>query len=926
MLDTQTEQSLPDIVLPDITVMAAAGGQVALLSPDGEIKMVPYSQAAQLVHKKPVLTCNAPYMRHRIRSYEFLAFDVLELFAFTHPAQFCVPTISGLADFLGYDRPGDLEDEAMILLSLTEALLHDIRNEPRSETRKDPADIAEVMGLQGNGWVWAPYIFQARGKDYDVTKPVMSRTALNVWKYLPEWSESAPPPPPSHQPVTGEESRQRLEMVLGPDAEKREPQIDYTTRLTAAFTPADTPDHPHVVLAEAGTGVGKTLGYLAPASVWADKNQGSVWVSTYTKNLQRQVHQELSAIYPNPELKKEKVAVRKGRENYLCLLNFDDTATGAALAKHPDQAVAAGLMARWIEVSHDGDLQGGDFPGWLTGLLGFKHTKGLSDTRGECIYSACDHYHKCFVEKAVRRSKHASVVVANHALVMIQSALATTEEELPQRYVFDEAHHLFDAADSAFAGHLTAREAHDLRRWILGAEGGKRTRARGLSRRVEDLISGDADAENALQDIKHAAHKLPAMGWSRRMKDANPQGPTEKFLHLVYQQVFARSPAKNSPYSLEAETKPLVEGLPKASEELKDALFALKKALQKLTKLLRKKLEDQADTLDSDSRKRLEAVCNSLTRRSEFHVSSWVSMLDTLLEMEAPSDVVDWMEIERIDGKAIDVGLYRHFINPMVPFASALRPHAHGIAMTAATLKDRTEDEDENWRVAKERTGAEHLSPVIDNFDVPSPYDHAKNTRIFIVTDVTKHDLDQVASAYKALFEAAGGGSLGLFTAVQRLKQVREKIAEDLEKSGYPLYAQHFDGMDTGTLVDVFRDEPHACLLGTDAVRDGIDVPGDSLRLLVYDRVPWPRPTILHKARREAFGSRKYDERITRLRLTQAYGRLIRRASDTGVFVMMDAQLPSRLHNAFPEGVSIERLGLSDVVQGVREFLNGRSS
>ena len=63
------------------------------------------------------------------------------------------------------------------------------------------------------------------------------------------------------------------------------------------------------------------------------------------------------------------------------------------------------------------------------------------------------------------------------------------------------------------------------------------------------------------------------------------------------------------------------------------------------------------------------------------------------------------------------------------------------------------------------------------------------------------------------------------------------------------LLAQHIYPLDTGTLVDIFRSEENACLLGTDAVRDGIDVPGRALRLIVYDRVPWPRPTILHKAR-----------------------------------------------------------------------------
>src|SRR6516165_5523943 len=113
--------------------------------------------------------------------------------------------------------------------------------------------------------------------------------------------------------------------------------------------------------------------------------------------------------------------------------------------------------------------------------------------------------------------------------------------------------------------------------------------------------------------------------------------------------------------------------------------------------------------------------------------------------------------------------------------------------------------------------------------------------------------------------------------------------------------------MSTATLVDIFRAEEDSCLLGTDAVRDGVDVPGRSLRLLVFDRVPWPRPDILHRARKPVFGAAEYADRIARLRLRQAYGRLIRRADDRGVFVVLDRALPSRLLAAFPDGVPIAR-------------------
>jgi len=95
----------------------------------------------------------------------------------------------------------------------------------------------------------------------------------------------------------------------------------------------------------------------------------------------------------------------------------------------------------------------------------------------------------------------------------------------------------------------------------------------------------------------------------------------------------------------------------------------------------------------------------------------------------------------------------------------------------------------------------------------------------------------------------------------------------------------------------------------------------DEGRMVVCDRVPWPRPDILHKARRAFFGKRTYDDAVTRLRLKQAFGRLIRRATDRGVFVLLDPMMPSRLKGAFPADVRYERVGLSEALALIQNFL-----
>ncbi|RME69049.1 MAG: ATP-dependent DNA helicase, partial [Alphaproteobacteria bacterium] len=230
------------------------------------------------------------------------------------------------------------------------------------------------------------------------------------------------------------------------------------------------------------------MGYVAPASLWAEAAGGAVWIATYTKALQRQIDQELSRLYPDPREKAVHVVLRKGRENYLCLLNLEEAMaqTGLAGIATPD-AVLLGLVARWARYSRDGDLVGGDFPSWLAAHFGAGRLAALTDHRGECLYSACRHYRRCFIEKSQRASARARIVIANHALVMVNAARQRAEALTPTRYVFDEAHHLFDAADNCFAAHLTGREMAELRRWLMGPEGAGRRRGRGLMTRLGDL-------------------------------------------------------------------------------------------------------------------------------------------------------------------------------------------------------------------------------------------------------------------------------------------------------------------------------------------------------------------------------------------------------------------------------------------------------
>ena len=900
------------VMVPHAPALVAGFREVVWLSPDGEIEALSPDEARdRLDGGETAFVCHARATARRLGLAALPALDLLELFAFVRPARFCVPTPRGLAAALGLVVPRNTAEACVALVTAARALLQELGGDGDANTRA----LAEAASRAG--WSWGPAVLAA----LPAADPAALRGApgLRVWQRLAEWQDAAPPPPPGNLPVAAEEACSRLAALLGEDAEARPQQAEFAAAVASAFAPRELPDRPHAVLAEAGTGVGKTLGYIAPASLWAERNRGAVWISTYTRNLQSQIAGELDRLYPEPAQKRRRVVIRKGRENFLCLLNYEDAAR--AVQNRPGASAAPlALIARWILASEAGDLVAGDFPGWLAELIGRGRVNTLADRRGECIHSACPHFRRCFVEKNVRAARGARLVVANHALVMAQAALGGLDDAtVPTRYVFDEGHHLLEAADAAFSVRISGQEGRELRRWLLGAEA-SRSRARGLQRRIGDLAEGDEAAGKALIDALVAARILPADGWRERVAEDRPLPGFEAFLAILRRQLLARAVGVDNAYGIEAEARPPVEGLVEAAARLADGLDRLAEALGRLSAALRRRLEDPEDPPEAGLRQRLDATVRLLDRRAGLQLGAWSRLLRDLAA-PARAESVEFLALDRTDGSETDIALCRHWVDPGIPFAEAVARPAHGIVVTSATLTDGEADPALAWGAAEAATGLRHLPEPPRAARIASPFDYAAQTRILVVTDLPRDDLGQVAAGFAALIGAAGGGALGLFTAITRLKAVHQRVAAALEAKGLLLLAQHVDAMATATLVEIFRAEEDSVLFGTDAVRDGVDVPGRSLRLIVFDRVPWPRPDILHRARKPVFGGAAYDDRIARLRLRQAYGRLVRRADDRGVFAILDRQLPSRLLSAFPPGAPVLRLPLADATELTRQFL-----
>ena len=894
-----------------LPALHASHGGCWLRDGAGSTRGLAKGEAIMAAADTPLLILNSPLVATRLGYPDLSGLDLLELFAFVHPARFVVPTPKGLAHALGLGEPDSDAAVPALLQQAAGVLLARCQEETWQEREGAWSVLQSLVKLR---WPWAALLTPR------IRRP--ERAERWLFARLPEWDEAPERAQPAQITLDADEVLGRLAALTGEGAEQRTGQRAYAQEAAQVFAPRTARGVPHVLLAQAGTGIGKTLGYLAPASSWAERSGGTVWVSTYTKALQRQLRRESARAWParRPD-GSQPVVVRKGRENYLCLLNLEDALQGGFGGR---AAILAQLVARWAAFTQDGDMIGGDLPGWLGTLFRQRAIASLTDRRGECVYAGCPHYRKCFIERSARASAQADLVIANHALVMVNAARGRDAAQRPTRLVLDEGHHVFEAADSTFAAALTGAETIELRRWVIGPEKGAKGRRRGLAARLADVASYDEAGGLAIADAREAAEALPGDGWLQRLVEGAPSGPLEELLAAVRGVAYARdeSGGQEAGYGLETEAAQLDGAFIERAQAARMALAGLRTPLIRLGLRLEALLEEPPDWLDGQGRARIEGARHSLAWRVDM-LAAWEALLDRLGGPADP-EFVDWLAVERSDAREFDVGIHRHWLDPMKPFAKVVLEPAHGVMLTSATLKDgaagRGEDD---WDAAIARSGTSHidLSPRLAAFE--SPFDYAAQAEVLIVTDVPRGDIPSLAAAYGRLIEASAGGVLGLFTAIRRLRAVHGRIADRLARGGLALYAQHVDPIDTGTLVDIFRDDPRASLLGTDALRDGVDVPGHSLRMVIMEQVPWPRPTILHRARRLAGGGSSYDDAIIRARLAQAFGRLIRSRDDHGAFIVLSSAFPSRLLSAFPAGTPIRRVTLEEALQRVSPGVSG---
>lgn len=611
-----------------------------------------------------------------------------------------------------------------------------------------------------------------------------------------------------------------------------------------------------VVCAEAGTGVGKSFAYLLPAMAWAVANDERVVISTATINLQHQLFDKDIPLVASAMRKKVKAVLIKGRSNYLCLRRLADAMAERELFPEEGQDLQA--IAAWAETTKTGSRS--DLP-FLPDEGVWSRVCSESDT---CLAARCPDRERCFVLALRREAAEARILVVNHHLLFADLAARDSGAGydgtvvLPpyDRVIVDEAHTIEESATSFFSddfGRLGAyRQFARLYRRRRGLE-------TGLALRIATMV-GEGGVDEIAEAIRVAHDALDALD-TAGMQLAASDG--------TFRLIGAKDGSLRSI---------LMEPLAEARKRI-GILVGLVRGL--LDRLSDEDAEDQAVWETKAVLRRIEgigAVCGRF------------------LEYDERPDEVFWIERRRSskgEGWAL-------FVATPLEVASSLRDALFSpnrtVTCVSATLT--VADSFAYWL---NRTGVSSLADrtVLDG-RFPSPFPYRSAVLLAVPTDAPLPEEDRYGSfvddAVPRLILAAGGSALVLFTSYEALRSAHAASVPALEAAGLRVLKQGDD--DRSRLLASFLEDETSVLFATTSFWEGVDAPGNTLRLVIICRLPFRSPNDpVFEARREALERRggnafmelSLPEAV--MKFKQGFGRLMRRSSDHGAVVVLDGRL-----------------------------------
>ncbi|WP_058301631.1 ATP-dependent DNA helicase DinG [Gorillibacterium timonense] len=689
--------------------------------------------------------------------------------------------------------------------------------------------------------------------------------------------------------------------------EERPAQDQMTEEVASAFD-----DSCHL-LVEAGTGTGKSLGYLLPALYYGIREQKKVVVSTHTINLQEQLRSRdlplLQDIFPVDF----RAALLKGRSHYLCLRKYEQKLTYAEYEHGREDRIMAAQMVTWLTESEQGEDEELHF-----GKNGMEFWRSVSSDADSCLNRSCPWFKKCFYHRARNEAAEADLIITNHSLLFTD--IKAEHRILPgfKHLVVDEAHNFEEVAvkhlgtEISWYSYVNAitqlfRDSRSgqlpfIRNRLLHAEDVSRDKAGAWIETIDEL-------QPVLLDIRERWDELSALLYEILSFDGGDSGEGPLTRRI------AKSPKPSGWGTL---------------LDLEEELYArMTGSLRAIDKLIAE-MKEQEEVLD------LQGLVTNIAGS----VKELYRHRDAVrFFLKQPDDnYVYWME-GTVQQKVKSLQLTAVPIDVSLLLRDSFFDVKESVILTSATLSvGKTFNYITEQLGLQKAAGESKLRTVL----LPSPFRYREQAlmvipRNFPVLKGGKGEAEFTAALTDSLAEVAKameGRMLVLFTSYRMLRQVHGELKERLTTEGIQVLGQGIDSTSRSKLVRLFQGNGTSVLLGTSSFWEGVDIPGDALSCLAIVRLPFQppnHPVVEAKSERikEAGGNpfMKLSVPQAVIRFKQGFGRLVRTASDKGVVVVYDTRILETYYGkhflySLP-GPKIEHMYVHQLVPRIHEWMEG---
>ncbi|MCF6137549.1 ATP-dependent DNA helicase DinG [Pseudalkalibacillus berkeleyi] len=646
-----------------------------------------------------------------------------------------------------------------------------------------------------------------------------------------------------------------------PNYEKRAGQVKMMDVVEQSLT-----DGQHALI-EAGTGIGKSLGYLIPGLINARKTGRPLVVSTHTIQLQEQLLDRDIPLLQKMVPFEFKATVLKGRNHYLCLRKFEQQ-LDEIYDNNYDVLLAKAQLLVWLTTTEEGDIEELNLPSG--GQLFWHQVKSDANS---CLNHKCPWFSRCFYHRSKREAHDADIIITNHALLFTD--LVNDHALIPayQEAIIDEAHHLDDVASDHFGLQTDYFSFHRLVERL------------GTS---EDLnVNMLLKLEGVLKTADVAFNKGPFIENLRNLKME-----IDQLFSMMKSYVTSKGQKKSEVGKINFRfTIDQID--PSWYQELKEVFARCQLMINDLLKDLRdliKKAQKKEEHLNVQQKGILVDYTGLINRIDEER--------NTLAHMLLSNNEEDVCWIETDSGGAKNaISIFNQPIDISDRLSSDFFAKKNSIILTSATLTIR-----DRFTFVRKRLGMDEDTLTIQ---LPSPFDYKNHSKIMIPTDLpmikdvsTDSYASTIAASINRIAHITDGRMLVLFTSYDMLKKTYFAFKEYAEPEDFSLIGQGIDSGSRARLTKNFKQLDRAVLFGTSSFWEGVDIPGNDLTCLIIVRLPFnppDNPVIearseqLRKQGKSPFMELSLPQAI--IRFKQGFGRLVRSSTDKGAVFVFDRRI-----------------------------------